>query len=310
LEYVIGFGPLGRALTKEILASGREATVISRRGLRPEQGVHAIQGSIMDPNVQRVIDGGSTLYHCANAPYHRWPQELPTLWDSMADLAEQTGSRLVVGTNLYAFGRPNGILTESHEKSPCSRKGYVRHQIETRTIQVAERGGFPCALVRASDFFGPGGCESALGDRFFAAVLAKNIAGYLGSLDVRHSYTYLPDYARTMLAAAQFLETSQTKVTEWIVPNAPAVTARELTRILEQFIHQPLKPQTTTRFSLRLGGLFVPAAKELLEMWYEFDEPFIADGSLAEQTLAITPTPLEKALEETVRWYRSRGGKK
>ncbi len=54
---------------------------------------------------------------------------------------------------------------------------------------------------------------------------------------------------------------------------------------------------------LRLGGLFVPAARAMAEMYYEFDRPFTVDSSHSERTLGLAPTPLDRGFAETVEWF-------
>jgi nucleoside-diphosphate-sugar epimerase len=56
---------------------------------------------------------------------------------------------------------------------------------------------------------------------------------------------------------------------------------------------------------LRLAGLFDPAAREMIEMAYEFEEPYILDSSKIEQAFGLRPTPLEVAIGETVDWWRA-----
>jgi nucleoside-diphosphate-sugar epimerase len=53
------------------------------------------------------------------------------------------------------------------------------------------------------------------------------------------------------------------------------------------------------------GGLFIPEAKETVEMMYEFEQPFIVDSSKFERTFGMKATPLRDAIRETVAWYKS-----
>jgi hypothetical protein len=46
-----------------------------------------------------------------------------------------------------------------------------------------------------------------------------------------------------------------------------------------------------------------PTVREINEMRYEFDEPFIVDASCAETKLGLRATPLTNAVELTVRCY-------
>lgn len=55
---------------------------------------------------------------------------------------------------------------------------------------------------------------------------------------------------------------------------------------------------------LRLAGLAVPEAREMIEMACEFEEPFLLDGSAFEAAFGLRPTPLEESIPATVAWWR------
>ena len=56
---------------------------------------------------------------------------------------------------------------------------------------------------------------------------------------------------------------------------------------------------------MRALGLINRTVREINEMRYEFDEPFIVDSSRAETELGLRATPLTDAVDQTVRWYRA-----
>ena len=56
---------------------------------------------------------------------------------------------------------------------------------------------------------------------------------------------------------------------------------------------------------MRALGLVNRTVREINEMRYEFDEPFIVDASRAETELGLRATPLADAVEQTVHWYRA-----
>ena len=56
---------------------------------------------------------------------------------------------------------------------------------------------------------------------------------------------------------------------------------------------------------MRALGLVNRTVREINEMRYEFDEPFIVDSSRAETELGLRAAPLADAVEQTVRWYRA-----
>jgi nucleoside-diphosphate-sugar epimerase len=78
----------------------------------------------------------------------------------------------------------------------------------------------------------------------------------------------------------------------------------QLANMLEIILERRLKPRGMGATALRFGGIFVPVAREVIEMLYEFDLPFVANGSAASTYLGIEATPLDRALAATVEWYR------
>ncbi len=64
---------------------------------------------------------------------------------------------------------------------------------------------------------------------------------------------------------------------------------------------------TAPRILLRAMGLFNPPLREMIEMLYEFEEPFVVDHSEFTRTFGDHATPLKEAIRQTVRWYRARG---
>ncbi|MFD0043744.1 hypothetical protein ACFVGV_01010 [Pseudarthrobacter scleromae] len=50
-------------------------------------------------------------------------------------------------------------------------------------------------------------------------------------------------------------------------------------------------------------ALTSPVVRELLEMQYQFEEPFIVDSSKITTRLGVTATPLDQAITETLLSY-------
>jgi nucleoside-diphosphate-sugar epimerase len=62
---------------------------------------------------------------------------------------------------------------------------------------------------------------------------------------------------------------------------------------------------TMGKLMMSIGGLFIPEAKETVEMMYEFERPFMIDSSKFEKTFAMKATPMREAIRDTVAWYKS-----
>ena len=56
---------------------------------------------------------------------------------------------------------------------------------------------------------------------------------------------------------------------------------------------------------LRLVGLANPTVRELIEMQYQFDEPFIVDSSKIATRLDVHATLIGQAIADTLATYRS-----
>jgi hypothetical protein len=57
---------------------------------------------------------------------------------------------------------------------------------------------------------------------------------------------------------------------------------------------------------LRAVGVINPTVRELVELQYEFQEPFIVDSSKITTKLNVDPTPLEQALAQTLARNRTK----
>ena len=57
---------------------------------------------------------------------------------------------------------------------------------------------------------------------------------------------------------------------------------------------------------MRALGLVNPTMRELAEMSYEFDQPFVLDTSKYQAAFGQAGTPMAAALAATVAWYRTR----
>ena len=314
---VFGAGAVGLALVDVLLARGlasAEVRVVSRSGHAAlPAGVQIIGGDVRDPGFARQAAAGArVVYQVLNAPYHRWAQEFPGLQRSVIDAAAAAGARLVTLENVYAYGapaaRPDGSTTPFTEDSPLTahtRKGTVRAQMHAELMAAHAAGQVEVTVGRAADYFGPRGGRQAvnLGDQAMRAALAGRPAQVLGDPGQPHTYTYLPDIAAGLALLAEHPD-APGRV--WHLPNDPQTrTTRELLDITYRLAGQArARLRRVPVPVLRAAGLINPAARETIEMLYEFDRPFIVDSSRITTVLGARYTPLEQALSATLDTYR------
>jgi nucleoside-diphosphate-sugar epimerase len=96
----------------------------------------------------------------------------------------------------------------------------------------------------------------------------------------------------------------------WISPHAAAPTQRQVYETLFALLGREPRYSGVHPWTMRAFGLFNAGAREMVEMMYEFTEPFTVDSSAIEAAFDLTPTPLAEGLERTLDWYRevARGG--
>jgi hypothetical protein len=71
-------------------------------------------------------------------------------------------------------------------------------------------------------------------------------------------------------------------------------------------IGHPVGVRSVPKLAVRALGLVNPLMRELAEISYEFDEPFVLDTSKYESAFGAAGTPLADAIAATVAWYRTR----
>lgn len=252
--------------------------------------------------VRQACTGAAVVYHCAQPAYHRWSQEFPWLTAAVLDGVAKAGAKLVFADNLYQYGPVRGPLTEDLPAAATSPNGRVRAEMAEAVLAADAAGKVRTTIGRASDYYGPGGVNTTTGPLIFAAALNGKKARWIGSLDVPHTVSYLPDVAKGL---ATLGERSEADGQAWHLPAAEPVTGRQFLEMVFAALGQPPKIAHLSRPLQRVIGLFDRTVRALGETWYQRDQPFIVDWSKFETAFgpfAVTPHP--KAITDTLDWYK------
>ena len=298
---VLGAGPVARAVVSALTTRGIDAVVVSRSGTAIP-GARSIALDVRDSDaLKTAAAGAAALYQASQPEYHRWPEEFPSLQDSVVRALRGSDTVLVAIENLYGYGHVRGPLVETLPLVATGRKGKVRADL-WRTLEAENAAGrVKTTAGRASDFFGPHAAKSAVGDRFFGPLLAGRKAEMFGNPSALHSYTYVPDFGEALVRLAL---DDRSHGRAWHVPNAPAVSTRTFLEKAAAIAGVEPKSVVRTKFQLRLAGVFIPPAKESIEMLYEFEEDFVVDHSAYAAIFGDHATPLDDSLATTVAWWR------
>jgi nucleoside-diphosphate-sugar epimerase len=297
---VTGAGPVARAVVDALVRRGVTPTVVTRRGTEVA-GATPRAADLTDPTAAReALTGAAVVYQCAQPRYHRWAQEFPPLQRSILDACATHGAVLVAVENLYGYGPVTGAMHERLPLAATTRKGRVRAALWNELAAAHASGHVRTVAARASDFIGPHVAGSAFGERFFGPLVAGKGAEVLGDPERLHTVTYVPDLGEAMVRLG---ETPAAWGSAWHVPNAPAVSVRRLVEMASAAAGVTPSMRRMGALKLRLGGLFIPEARETVEMLYEFTHDFVVDHSAYAALIGDHATPLDVSIPATVRSF-------
>jgi nucleoside-diphosphate-sugar epimerase len=305
LHVIFGAGPLGQAVMRDLLGRGKRVRMVNQSGTRPAsipQTVELLGGDAFSADfTRRAAAGASVVYQCAQPHYWEWTTKFLPLQDAILEGAAAAGAKLIVGDNLYMYGLVKGAIHEGLPDAPNSRKGQVRAEAARRVLAAHQTGKLRVAIGRASDFYGPLALGSAAGDRMFLPAVQGKAAEGLGKIDLPHTYTFISDFGK---ALAVLGERDEALGQAWHVPNAEAVSTRRFIEMIFAELGQPPKISVMGKTMLRIGGIFIPGAREMVEMTYEFENPFVVDSSKFVRAFGDLATPLKEGIRQTVAWYK------
>jgi nucleoside-diphosphate-sugar epimerase len=310
---VLGTGAIGRAVAEELIRRGESVRMVNRSGKMDESpaGVEVEAADLYDQvQVKEVARGARVVYQCSQPDYSEWVEKFPSLQKSIMNGLTGSGAKLVIAENLYMYGDTNGRpMTEDLPHNAHTRKGKVRAEVSKAAFEAHRAGRLRVTAGRGSDFFGAWGLlTAAMGERTFYPLLNGKAANLVGNIDLPHTHTYIPDFGKALVILG---ERDEADGQAWHVPNDnPHVTQREMVKMIAEAADVEPKMSAMGKWMMWFGGLFIPAAKEVVEMMYEFEKPFVVDSSKFENTFDMKATPMREAIKATVAWYKSHPAKK
>jgi nucleoside-diphosphate-sugar epimerase len=214
------------------------------------------------------------------------------------DAAAAAGAVVVFPESLYSYSEPDAVMTEAGPRTAAGGKRGIR----TGLLKARQAHAANTVSVVAGDFFGPRVKMAHAGERMVTPILAGKAVQFIGSSRQPHSFTYVPDLAAAMIAAAQKPGLWNTVLH---APTGPAVTQGEMAAAHAEAagVTAP-KVSAVPGWVLRVAGIFSTDMRELAELLYQFERPFVMDSSESQRLLELEPTPLPEAASATMTWWR------
>jgi nucleoside-diphosphate-sugar epimerase len=296
---VVGAGAVGSQVARLLADRGERTRLVTRSGSGPEHpGIElvAVDAASLD-RLTALAEGADALYNCANPAYHRWEIDWPPLAGALLGAAERTGAVLATTSNLYGYGPCDLPMTELTTLAPTARKGRVRARMWEDALAAHQAGRARVTEIRGSDYLGATG-QSVIHSRVVPAVLAGRTAQVLGNPDAPHTWTAPQDAARLLVTVAG---DPRAWGRPWHVPSHEPMTPRALVADLCRVAGvRQVQVKAMPRWMIRVGGVFSPLIRELPEVAYQHERPFVMDSSAARTTFGLEPTPWDEILADTL----------
>jgi len=300
---VTGAGPVGYTIAEQLAGLGHPVRVLTRSGSGPDHPlVEKMRVDASDPEqLKEAVAGSTAIFHCIHGSAYSaaaWAAELPRAEQAVMDAAAAAGAVVVFPESLYSYSEPERIMTESSPREAAGGKRGIR----TALLKARRAHAANTVSVVAGDFFGPRVKMAHAGERMVTPILAGKRLQFIGSASQPHSFTYVPDLAAAMIAAAGKPELWNSVLH---APTGAAVTQRDIAVAHAQAagLTEP-KVSAVPGWVLRAAGLVSTDMRELAELLYQFERPFVMDSSESQRKLDLAPTPLPEAAAATMAWWR------
>ncbi len=296
---IVGAGPVGRHTAEMLRDRGDQVRLVTRSGHVELQGIDTVAADASNPDVlTRMSEGAAALVNCANpADYTTWEDVWPPLAESLLTAAERTGATLVTASCLYPYGPTDAPMVAGQPDAATDHKGRLRAGMWAEAKSRHEAGRLRAVEVRGADYVGAGVGGNGHITRHLATATKGKAAWVIGKPDLPHSWTDVADMARTLVAVADRPE-SWGQV--WHAPTGAPRSQREaLTDVLAAGGHAPVAVRSIPRPVLRGLALVNPLMREIAELAYMWERPYVLDSSRTQDELGLEPSPWDEVCRRT-----------
>lgn len=302
LFVVTGAGPVGWTVAEKLAAAGHRVRVLTRSGSGPDHPLIEKKAVDVSDAAQfgGLFRGAKAVFHCIHGSKYSakaWAAELPGAEQAVLAAAGEAGAVVVFPESLYSYSAPEKVMAEDSPRQAQGGKRGVRAAL----LKARAASATDTVSVVAGDFFGPRVRMSHAGERMVRPVAAGKPVQVVGRADQPHSFTYVPDLAAAMIAAAD-KPSMWNRV--WHAPTGPALTQRELAGAFAKAAGaRSARVTAIPGWMLKAMGAFSPDMREIAETLYQFERPFVMDSTASQSAFGLVPTPLTEAAAATVAWW-------
>jgi nucleoside-diphosphate-sugar epimerase len=306
LHTVLGAsGAVGQAVIRELQARDLPVRAVSRSTV-PE-GIETMAADLrQEADVAKVVAGASHVYLCVGLSYSAtvWEKEWPLVMRQVIAACAREGAVLVFLDNVYMYGpAPLRVpFTETHRQEPSSRKGKVRKAIADQLLDAVAKGEVQGVIGRAPDFLGAGAVNSIFYILFLERMLQGKAPQSTAVPNVVHTYADVADLGRALVALAL---DPVTHGQVWHLPVGEPITVEGMQAHFNAVLGTNYQVSFLPAILRRILAWFVPILREVNEMQYQFETPYImSDAKFRAHFSDFQTPPYAETVAQMVAHFR------
>ncbi len=314
MKTILGAGQLGLAIMQLLLDKNPDENIllVNRSGKLATPVPNNVQVVAADvtskKDMEDIANGSELIFSCTDLPYQQWADFYPATATALAYALSKTTARLVFADNLYSYGNVMGTeMNEQMANKAKTKKGMIRAGVINTLLNSGDEFSSRVAFVKAADFIGPNIHKGIFGTDFLDSVYHGKTITLIGNIALPHTFTYIKDFAAAMINVGT---ANDTFGQIWHVPNATALSLDKWVHLFEVIANKKIKKTVLPKFVIKFTGIFNSFIKELYEIAYQFEYPYLVNHDKYVNRFGNHATYPSDIVKATVEWYVSTKNKR
>jgi nucleoside-diphosphate-sugar epimerase len=304
---ILGTGQVGSAIMHKLIEnnSDNEIILVNRSGkvtFPLPSRVTVTAADVTDKRqMTRLAKESEMIFCCLDAPYQKWASFYPSVGSSLITMLKNSDARVVYADNLYSYGNLQGSeMNENLPHSAKTKKGKIRSAVIHTLLESDPELKKRVAIVKAADFIGPNIQKGLFGEDFLIRLYNNKRIVLFGDISLPHTFTNIRDFATAMINIS---EAPDAFGQIWHAPNAPAISLDKWIHLFEILSNKGAKVTVLPKIAVQVTGLFNSFIKELNELAYQFEYPYLVNHDKYVSRFGNHSTLPSEIVRDTLSWY-------
>jgi nucleoside-diphosphate-sugar epimerase len=268
-------GVIGLGLAKALTAYTDQIRLVSRTPTKVNVGDALFAADLMDEAQNlKAVEGSDIVYMTIGLPYTKkiWSTQWPIAMRNIINACRKHQAKMVFFDNVYMYGEVHEPMTEQTPFNTQSVKGKARAFIANELLQQMQAGNLEALIARAPEFYGAGKTMSVINNVVLDALRDGKKPRWPVDDTKRKTFIYTPDASA---ATALLGNTPDAYQQTWHLPcSNEVITGQDFMRMLSIAVGNKVPYDILTKWMIKIGGLFNPLVREVIEMLYQFENDY------------------------------------